>query len=64
MTMAGSQRGCCGYPTRRLREDRDRIKDMIIVSGFNVYPNELEDVCARHRVFSSARLWVLHQSHG
>ena len=26
----------------------DRIKDMIIVSGFNVYPNELEDVCAKH----------------
>ena len=26
----------------------DRIKDMIIVSGFNVYPKELEDVCARH----------------
>jgi long-chain acyl-CoA synthetase len=21
---------------------------MIIVSGFNVYPNELEDVCAKH----------------
>ncbi len=26
----------------------DRIKDMIIVSGFNVYPNELEDVLASH----------------
>lgn len=24
----------------------DRIKDMIIVSGFNVYPNEIEDVVA------------------
>lgn len=24
----------------------DRIKDMIIVSGFNVYPNEVEDVIA------------------
>ncbi len=24
----------------------DRIKDMIIVSGFNVYPNEIEDVIA------------------
>ena len=22
----------------------DRLKDMIIVSGFNVYPNEIEDV--------------------
>ena len=26
----------------------DRIKDMIIVSGFNVYPNEVEDVIASH----------------
>ena len=26
----------------------DRKKDMIIVSGFNVYPNELEDVVSQH----------------
>jgi long-chain acyl-CoA synthetase len=26
----------------------DRKKDMILVSGFNVYPNEIEDVVARH----------------
>jgi len=26
----------------------DRIKDMILVSGFNVYPNELEDVLVAH----------------
>ncbi len=26
----------------------DRKKDMIIVSGFNVYPNEIEDVIAKH----------------
>ena len=26
----------------------DRKKDMIIVSGFNVYPNEIEDVVAAH----------------
>ncbi len=26
----------------------DRMKDMIIVSGFNVYPNEVEDVLAGH----------------
>ncbi|MBM3396569.1 MAG: AMP-binding protein, partial [Betaproteobacteria bacterium] len=25
----------------------DRVKDMIIVSGFNVYPNEIEDVLAK-----------------
>jgi long-chain acyl-CoA synthetase len=26
----------------------DRLKDMILVSGFNVYPNEVEDVIAQH----------------
>ncbi len=26
----------------------DRMKDMILVSGFNVYPNEVEDVLALH----------------
>ncbi len=26
----------------------DRKKDMILVSGFNVYPNEIEDVMAQH----------------
>ena len=26
----------------------DRLKDMIIVSGFNVYPNEIEDVVVTH----------------
>jgi long-chain acyl-CoA synthetase len=26
----------------------DRLKEMVIVSGFNVYPNEVEDVLAKH----------------
>lgn len=26
----------------------DRLKEMVIVSGFNVYPNEVEDVLVRH----------------
>jgi long-chain acyl-CoA synthetase len=26
----------------------DRKKDMVLVSGFNVYPNEIEDVVAKH----------------
>jgi len=26
----------------------DRKKDMILVSGFNVYPNEIEDALTRH----------------
>ena len=26
----------------------DRKKDMILVSGFNVYPNEIEEVVAGH----------------
>ena len=30
----------------------DRLKDMIIVSGFNVYPNEVEDVLYHHPAVS------------
>lgn len=26
----------------------DRLKDLVLVSGFNVYPNEVEDVLASH----------------
>ncbi|MGB0360507.1 MAG: AMP-binding protein, partial [Endozoicomonas sp.] len=26
----------------------DRLKDMILVSGFNVYPNEIEDIVSKH----------------
>src|SRR5437870_2483652 len=30
----------------------DRLKDMILVSGFNVYPNEVEDVLYHHPAIS------------
>ena len=33
----------------------DRMKDMILVSGFNVYPNEVEDVLAQHPGVLEAR---------
>ena len=33
----------------------DRLKDMILVSGFNVYPNEVEDVLYHHPRSRSAR---------
>jgi long-chain acyl-CoA synthetase len=37
----------------------DRKKDMILVSGFNVYPNEIEDVVATHpKVLESAAVGV------
>jgi long-chain acyl-CoA synthetase len=37
----------------------DRKKDMILVSGFNVYPNEVEDVVAQHPgVFEVAAVGV------
>ena len=37
----------------------DRKKDMILVSGFNVYPNEIEDVVAAHpKVFEVAAIGV------
>ncbi len=26
----------------------DRKKDLVVVSGFNVYPNEIEEVIAHH----------------
>jgi long-chain acyl-CoA synthetase len=32
----------------------DRMKDMILVSGFNVYPNEIEDVATMHPGVSEA----------
>ena len=34
----------------------DRKKDMILVSGFNVYPNEIEDIAANHDGVSEADL--------
>ena len=37
----------------------DRKKNMILVSGFNVYPNEIEDIAARHpKVLESAAIGV------
>jgi long-chain acyl-CoA synthetase len=37
----------------------DRKKDMILVSGFNVYPNEIEDVAAAHpEIVESAAIGV------
>lgn len=32
----------------------DRLKDMIIVSGFNVYPNEVEDILCSHQHITEA----------
>ncbi|MEX3014501.1 AMP-binding protein [Gymnodinialimonas hymeniacidonis] len=32
----------------------DRKKDMVVVSGFNVYPNEIEDVLAAHPAVTEA----------
>jgi long-chain acyl-CoA synthetase len=32
----------------------DRLKEMILVSGFNVYPNEIEDALYRHPKISKA----------
>jgi long-chain acyl-CoA synthetase len=43
----------------------DRKKDMIIVSGFNVYPNEIEEVLAMHEgVLESAAIGVPHEISG
>lgn len=43
----------------------DRKKDMIIVSGFNVYPNEIEDVVALHpKVLEVAAIGIPHEKSG
>ncbi|MFZ5562382.1 MAG: AMP-binding protein [Pseudomonadota bacterium] len=43
----------------------DRKKDMILVSGFNVYPNEIEDVAAKHEgVLESAAIGVPDEKSG
>jgi long-chain acyl-CoA synthetase len=43
----------------------DRKKDMILVSGFNVYPNEIEDVAALHSgVLESAAVGVPDEKSG
>jgi long-chain acyl-CoA synthetase len=43
----------------------DRKKDMILVSGFNVYPNEIEDVLASHpKVLESAAIGIADEKSG
>lgn len=43
----------------------DRIKDMILVSGFNVYPNEIEDVvCSHPDVLEAAAIGVPDEKSG
>jgi long-chain acyl-CoA synthetase len=43
----------------------DRLKNMILVSGFNVYPNEIEDVLAGHpKIMESAAIGVPDEHSG
>jgi long-chain acyl-CoA synthetase len=43
----------------------DRKKDMIIVSGFNVYPNEVEDIVTSHPgVLEAAAIGVPSEKSG
>ena len=43
----------------------DRKKDMILVSGFNVYPNEIEEVVASHaKVLEVAAIGVPNEVSG
>ena len=43
----------------------DRKKNMILVSGFNVYPNEIEDIAVRHpKVLESAAIGVPDEHSG
>ena len=43
----------------------DRVKDMIIRGGFNVYPREIEEVMMAHpEVSLAAVIGIPHDSHG
>ena len=43
----------------------DRKKNMILVSGFNVYPNEIEDVAVRHpKVLECAAIGIPDEHSG
>ena len=43
----------------------DRLKDMVLVSGFNVYPNEVEDVVAKHeKVLNCAAIGIPDEKTG
>jgi long-chain acyl-CoA synthetase len=43
----------------------DRIKNMILVSGFNVYPSEIEDVITMHpSVLECAAIGIAHEACG
>ena len=43
----------------------DRKKDMILVSGFNVYPNEIEDVLSSHpKILEAAVIGIPDKSSG
>lgn len=43
----------------------DRKKDMILVSGFNVYPNEIEDVVCQHpKVLEAAAIGIPDEKSG
>jgi long-chain acyl-CoA synthetase len=43
----------------------DRKKDMILVSGFNVYPNEIEEVVSAHpKVLEVCAVGIPHESSG
>ena len=43
----------------------DRIKDMILVSGFNVYPNEIEEYVVSHpKVMEAAAIGIPDEKSG
>lgn len=43
----------------------DRKKDMILVSGFNVYPNEVEEVAVTHpKILEAAAIGIPHEKSG
>lgn len=58
--------GDLGYMTREgFVKVVDRKKDMILVSGFNVYPNELEEILSQHpKILECAAIGVPDEKSG
>jgi len=54
----------CGRTSARMREVRHRTDDMLIVSGVNVYPSQVEDVLLKIEGIAPHYQIVVDREHG